>query len=67
MLSNSVFIFQVECTHYGTGSSVVPHGRRDPTANIFWQVGSSATLGTYSTFNGTILAQASVSILTAQC
>jgi len=31
-------------------------------ANVFWQVGSSATLGTTSTFAGTILAQASVSL-----
>jgi uncharacterized repeat protein (TIGR01451 family) len=34
-------------------------------ANIFWQVGSSATLGTYSTFAGTIMAQASVSLATS--
>jgi hypothetical protein len=31
-------------------------------ANVFWQVGSSATLGTTSMFAGTILAQASVSL-----
>jgi hypothetical protein len=30
--------------------------------NVFWQVGSSATLGTYSIFQGSILAQASVSV-----
>ncbi|MBU1735596.1 MAG: DUF3494 domain-containing protein, partial [Verrucomicrobia bacterium] len=30
--------------------------------NIFWQVGSSATLGTYSVFKGTIMAQASVTM-----
>jgi uncharacterized repeat protein (TIGR01451 family) len=62
--ANSVFIFQVaNSLTTGTGSSVVLAGGVT-AANIFWQVGSSATLGTYSTFNGTILAQASVSILT---
>lgn len=33
-------------------------------ANIFWQIGSSATLGTNSLFNGTILAQASITLTT---
>jgi type VI secretion system secreted protein VgrG len=62
--SNSVFIFQIASSlTTGTGSSVVLTGGVT-AANIFWQVGSSATLGTYSTFNGTILAQASISILT---
>ena len=62
--ANSVFIFQVASSlTTGTGSSVVLTGGVT-AANIFWQVGSSATLGTYSTFNGTILAQASVSIAT---
>jgi acyl-CoA thioesterase len=30
--------------------------------DVFWQVGSSATLGTTTTFAGTIMAQASVSL-----
>src|SRR5581483_2675678 len=33
--------------------------------NVFWQVGSSATLGTGSTFKGTIMALASVTVTTA--
>jgi hypothetical protein len=32
--------------------------------NVFWQVGSSATLGTYSLFQGTIMAQASITVTT---
>ncbi|MDP9269255.1 MAG: ice-binding family protein [Acidobacteriota bacterium] len=32
--------------------------------NVFWQVGSSATLGTYSIFQGTIMAQASITLTT---
>src|SRR6185295_3442290 len=34
------------------------------TANIFWQVGSSATLGTTSVFKGNILALTSITITT---
>src|SRR5437588_4744798 len=33
-------------------------------ANIFWQVGSSATLGTSSVFKGNILALASITVTT---
>jgi type VI secretion system secreted protein VgrG len=62
--SNSVFIFQVGSgLTTATSSQVVLIGGAQ-AANIFWQVGSSATLGTYSIFNGTIMAQASVSIAT---
>jgi hypothetical protein len=31
---------------------------------VFWQVGSSATLGTTSTFKGTIMANQSISLST---
>jgi len=61
---NSVFIFQIAAAlTTATSSQVILQGGAQ-AANIFWQVGSSATLGTYSVFNGTILAQASVSVLT---
>ena len=33
-------------------------------SNIFWQVGSSATLGTTSVFKGNILALASITVTT---
>jgi hypothetical protein len=33
-------------------------------SNVFWQVGSSATLGTTSTFKGTIMANQSISLNT---
>jgi type VI secretion system secreted protein VgrG len=33
-------------------------------ANVFWQVGSSATLGTGSVFKGNILALASITVTT---
>jgi uncharacterized repeat protein (TIGR01451 family) len=58
--ANSVYIFQIaSALTTATGSQVVLTGGLT-AANVFWQVGSSATLGTYSIFNGTILAQASV-------
>jgi hypothetical protein len=60
--ANSVFIFQVGSgLTTATGSQVRLQGGAQ-AANIFWQVGSSATLGTTSIFNGTIMALASVSL-----
>jgi type VI secretion system secreted protein VgrG len=61
---NSVFIFQVASALTTATSSQVALIGGAQAANIFWQVGSSASLGTYSTFNGTILAQASVTVAT---
>ena len=46
-----------------TGTEVVLEGDADP-CNIFWQVGSSATLGTDSIFKGNILALASITVTT---
>ena len=62
--ANSVFIFQIaSALTTATSSQVVLIGGAN-AANVFWQVGSSATVGTYSIFNGTIMAQASVSVAT---
>jgi hypothetical protein len=47
----------------GTGASVVLSGGAT-AANVFWQVGSSATLGTTADFKGTILALTSISLAT---
>lgn len=58
--SNAVFIFQASSTLItGSASKVVLFGGAN-ACNVFWKVGSSATLGTGSTFNGTILALTSV-------
>jgi type VI secretion system secreted protein VgrG len=62
--ANSVFIFQVASALTTATSSQVALIGGAQAANIFWQVGSSASLGTYSIFNGTILAQASVTVAT---
>lgn len=48
----------------GSGSSVVLAGNAQ-ACNVFWQVGSSATVGTGASFVGTIMAQASISVATS--
>ncbi len=57
-----VWIFQIGSSlNLGSGIKVILAGGAK-AANIFWQVGTSATLGTYSTFKGTILADQSISL-----
>jgi Ice-binding-like len=61
---NAVFIFQMVSTLVTTtGRKVILIGGVKP-GNIFWQVGSSATLGTRSVFKGTIMAYQSITIAT---
>jgi len=62
--ANAVFIFQIASTlTTATNSSVVMiNGGR--VCNVFWQVGSSATLGTGTAFVGSILAYASITLTT---
>ena len=62
---NAVFIFQIASTlTTATNSSVVMiNGGR--VCNVFWQVGSSATLGTGTAFAGNILAYVSITLTTA--
>ena len=57
---SSVFIFKMSSTLItASGSSVVLENGAQ-ACNVFWQVGSSATLGTSTTFVGTILALTSI-------
>jgi Ice-binding-like/Bacterial Ig-like domain len=60
---NGIYIFQIvsSLTTAANNSDVVLIGGAT-AGNVFWQVGSSATLGTTTTFAGTIMAQASVSL-----
>ncbi len=60
---NSVFIFQVASSTLTTapGSSVTLINGAN-ACNVFWQVGTSATINANSIFNGTIMASASVSL-----
>ena len=62
--SNGVFIFQIASALNVTSGRMVILSGGAQAANVFWQVGSSATLGTTSSFAGTILAQASISLST---
>lgn len=61
---NAAYVFQIGSTlTTATTSSVVVTGAgAGTTPNIFWQVGSSATLATGTDFTGSILALASVSM-----
>jgi type VI secretion system secreted protein VgrG len=59
---DAVFIFKTGSTvTTASGSSVVMTNGGSP-CNVFWQVGSSATLGTTTSFSGNILALASISM-----
>ena len=64
---NALFLFKIGSTlTTASGSSVVltnTGGTTCPT-NLFWQVGSSATLGTGSSFAGNILALTSITMTT---
>ncbi|GAC1601196.1 MAG: hypothetical protein NVS3B6_11380 [Pseudarthrobacter sp.] len=61
---NSVFVFQVASglTTASASSIILTNGAQ--ACNVFWQVGSSATLGTASSFKGTILALTSITVAT---
>ena len=61
---NAVFILQTASTLITASSSNVNIVNAGTSCNVFWQVGSSATLGTFSTFRGTILALASITVTT---
>ena len=62
--SNAVFIFKAGSTLITAHQSIVSLINGARAANVFWQVGSSATLGTSSQFVGTILALTSVTVTT---
>ena len=61
---NAVWIFQIASgftTVGGAGGSVILSGGAQ-AANIFWQTGSSAVIGDYTSFFGTILALQSITM-----
>ena len=59
---NAVFIFQTDSTLITGSASSIALINGASECNIFWQVGSSATLGTGSTFVGNILALTSITV-----
>ncbi len=63
--ANGVWIFQIVSTlTTAAGNSHVILAGGAQSKNVFWQVGSSATLGTNTIFEGTIMAQASITLTT---
>lgn len=61
---NSIFVFQVASTLVTGSASRVILTNGAQACNVYWQVGSSATLGTASSFKGTILALTSITLQT---
>ena len=59
---NAVFVFQADSTLTTASGSRVKLINGAQPCNVFWQIGSSATLGTSSVFTGNILALTSISI-----
>jgi HD-GYP domain-containing protein (c-di-GMP phosphodiesterase class II) len=61
---NAVFIFKAASTLITASGSRVKLVNGAQAANVFWQVGSSATLGTYSVLRGNVMALASITVTT---
>jgi HD-GYP domain-containing protein (c-di-GMP phosphodiesterase class II) len=61
---NAVFIFKAASTLITASGSHVKLVNGAQAANVFWQVGSSATLGTYSVLRGNVMALASITVTT---
>ena len=62
--ASAVFIFQMASTLTTTsGRQVILSGSAKST-NVFWQVGSSATLGSTSSFQGTVMADQAITLTT---
>jgi hypothetical protein len=62
--ANAVFIIQIASTLTTTSGRAVILAGGALASNIFWQVGTSATLGTTSVFKGTIMAMQSITFNT---
>jgi Ice-binding-like/Putative Ig domain len=61
---NAVFIFRIGSAITTASNSSVVVVNAASSCNVFWQVGSSATLGTNTTFTGNILALTSITATT---
>ena len=61
---NAVFVFQAGSSLTTKSGSQVLLRNGARSCNVFWQVGSSATLGTGSKFVGTIMAYQSITVTT---
>jgi type VI secretion system secreted protein VgrG len=63
-LSNATFVFQIGSTLITASNSSVVIENPGSNDEVIWQVGSSATLGTGTAFEGNILALASITMNT---
>ncbi len=64
-LHNQSFVFQIGSALTTASASTVTVENGDVGSSIFWEVGSSATLGTGTTFAGNIIANQSITLDTA--
>lgn len=62
---DGVWVFQIASTLTTATNSSVVMSKRGRAGNVFWQVGSAATLGTGTAFAGNILAYSSITMNTA--
>ncbi|MDP1825241.1 MAG: ice-binding family protein [Archangium sp.] len=62
--ANAVWVFQIASTLTTASNSAVVMAGSGKPCNVFWQVGSSATLGTNTAFQGNVVAFASITLTT---
>jgi hypothetical protein len=62
--SNGIWVFQIASTLTTAPNSSVVMGQGGRAGNVFWQVGSAATLGTGTAFAGSVLAYSSITMNT---
>ena len=60
--ADAVFIFQMASTLTVTSGLQVILAGGAQSGNVFWQVGTSATMGTTSAFQGTVMANQAISM-----
>ncbi len=63
--ANAVFIFQIASTFTTASNASVTLINGAQSCNVYWQVGSSATIGTSTTMRGNVLALTSITANTA--
>jgi type VI secretion system secreted protein VgrG len=63
--NNTLWVFQIGSTLTTASNSAVQVINGGPGDGVFWQVGSSATLGTSTFFEGNILADQSITLTTS--
>ncbi|MDX6404222.1 MAG: type secretion system secreted protein VgrG [Blastocatellia bacterium] len=62
---NAIFIFQIGTTLTTASSSQVIMSSGGRGTNVYWQIGSSATIGTSTVFRGHIIANTSITLTTS--